>query len=137
MIRFPEKKTTRPTIHLTALIDIVFLLLVFFLLASNFIEQQPVAIVVPEMEHESKGKLSDIVVTIDQDATVYFKGTSIESLQLLRAGLEHEFQSRDKTTVIIQADRRVVYDKVVQVIDAAKLAGAHNIMLVTTRKPVS
>jgi len=134
MLRFPEKKTTRPTIHLTALIDIVFLLLVFFLLASNFIEQQPVAVVVPEMEHESKGELSDIVITIDQDANVYFKGETL-SLGLLRAGLARELRNRDKSTVIIQADRRVVYDKVVQVIDEAKLAGANNIMLVTTKKP--
>jgi len=134
MLRFPEKKVTRPTIHLTALIDIVFLLLVFFLLASNFIEQQPVAIVVPEVEHESSGKLSNIVVTIDQDANVYYQGELIGDLKLLRAGLEIEIRQRDKSTVVIQADRRVTYDRVVQVIDVAKLAGAHNLLLVTTKK---
>jgi len=48
MIRFPEKKRTRPTIHLTALIDIVFMLLIFFLLASSFVDQQGIAIVIPK-----------------------------------------------------------------------------------------
>ena len=134
MLRFTPKKTTPPTIHLTALIDIVFLLLVFFLLASNFIEQQPVAIVVPEVEHETKGELSNIVVSIDKNADIYFNGDKVDSLQLLRAGLENEIRKRDKATVVIQADRRVVYDTVVQVIDAAKLAGAHTLMLITSKK---
>jgi len=134
MLRFAPKKTTPPTIHLTALIDIVFLLLVFFLLASNFIEQQPVAIVVPEVEHETKGELSNIVVSIDKNADIYFNGDKVDSLQLLRAGLESEIRKRDKATVVIQADRRVVYDTVVQVIDAAKLAGAHTLMLITSKK---
>jgi len=134
MLRFPQKKTTRPTIHLTALIDIVFLLLVFFLLASNFIEQQPVAIVLPEVEHESKDPFSEIIVTIDQDGQIYFKEGVAISPQLLREGLVNAFQRSDDRTVIIQADRRVVYDIVIQVIDEAKLAGAKNILLVTTKK---
>lgn len=134
MLRFPQKRISRPTIHLTALIDIVFLLLVFFLLVSNFTEQQAVKIVVPDVEHESSGKLSDILITIDKDANVYYGGVSAISMPLLKAGLKEELRRRDKTSIIVRADRRVSYDAVMQVIDAAKLAGATNIMLVTTKK---
>jgi len=137
MLRFPQKRITRPSIHLTALIDIVFLLLVFFLLVSNFTEQQAVKIVVPDVEHESSGKLSDILITIDQDANVYYGGASAISMPLLKAGLAEELRRRGKTSIIVKADRRVSYDAVMQVIDAAKLAGATTIMLVTTRKSSS
>ena len=71
MLRFPTKKRSRPQIHLTALIDIVFLLLIFFLLASNFIKQQGVVIIVPEVESKTSDELPDLVVKIDDQGNVY------------------------------------------------------------------
>jgi len=133
MLRFPAKKRTRPTIHLTALIDIVFLLLIFFLLASSFVEQAGVAIIVPEIESEGTGLLPEIVVQIDQDGSIFIDETNVNQRQLTTI-LKMRIKSLTKDTVVIQADRRVEYDIVVQVIDAAKLAGAKNLILVTKRK---
>ena len=133
MLRFPAKKRTRPTIHLTALIDIVFLLLIFFLLASSFVEQAGVAIIVPEIESEGSGLLPEIIVQIDQNGTILIDDTDVNQRQLTTI-LKLRIKSLAKDTVVIQADRRVQYDTVVEVIDAAKLAGAKNLILVTTRK---
>ena len=133
MLRFPAKKRTRPTIHLTALIDIVFLLLIFFLLASSFVEQAGVAIIVPEIESKGTGLLPEIVVQIDQDGSIFIDETNVNQRQLTTI-LKMRIKSLTKDTVVIQADRRVEYDIVVQVIDAAKLAGAKNLILVTKRK---
>ena len=133
MLRFPAKKRTRPTIHLTALIDIVFLLLIFFLLASSFVEQAGVAIIVPEIESEGSGLLPEIIVQIDQNGTILIDDTNVNQRQLTTI-LKLRIKSLAKDTVVIQADRRVQYDTVVEVIDAAKLAGAKNLILVTTRK---
>ena len=133
MLRFPAKKRTRPTIHLTALIDIVFLLLIFFLLASSFVEQAGVAIIIPEIESEGTGLLPEIVVQIDQDGSIFIDETNVNQRQLTTI-LKMRIKSLTKDTVVIQADRRVEYDIVVQVIDAAKLAGAKNLILVTKRK---
>lgn len=133
MLRFPTKKRTRPTIHLTALIDIVFLLLIFFLLASSFVEQAGVAIIVPEIESEGSGLLPEIIVQIDQNGTILIDDTDVNQRQLTTI-LKLRIQSLAKDTVVIQADRRVQYDTVVEVVDAAKLAGAKNLILVTTRK---
>ena len=133
MLRFPGKKRTRPTIHLTALIDIVFLLLIFFLLASSFVEQAGVAIIVPEIESEGSGLLPEIIVKVDQDENILIDETNVNQRQLTTI-LKLRLKSPSKETVVIQADRRVQYDTVVQVIDAAKLAGAKNLILVTTRK---
>jgi len=134
MLRFPAKKRTRPTIHLTALIDIVFLLLIFFLLASSFVEQAGVAIIVPEIESEGAGLLPEIIVQIDQNGSILIDETTVNQRQLTTI-LKLRIKSLAKDTVVIQADRRVQYDTVVEVIDAAKLAGAKNLILVTKRKP--
>ena len=134
MLQFPVKKRTRPTIHLTALIDIVFLLLIFFLLASSFVEQAGVAIIVPEIKSEGSALLPEVIVQIDHTGNILIDETSVNIRQLTTI-LRLRLKSLAKDNVVIQADRRVEYDKVVQVIDAAKQAGAKNLILVTKRKP--
>lgn len=133
MMRFPVKKRTRPIIHLTALIDIVFLLLIFFLLTSSFVDQQGVAIIVPEIESEESELLPDIIIQIDQEGIFYFNRKVVEENNLFYL-LKDKLKSASQNKVIIQADRRVEYDKVVRVIDIAKLAGAKDILLATKRE---
>lgn len=133
MLRFPAKKRTRPTIHLTALIDIVFLLLIFFLLASSFVEQAGLTILVPEIESEGSGLLPELVVQVDQDGNFFIDDTNINQRQLTTI-LKLRIKSLAKDTVVIQSDRRAQYDYVAQAIDAAKLAGAKNLILVTRQK---
>jgi biopolymer transport protein ExbD len=132
MLRFPAKKRARPTIHLTALIDIVFLLLIFFLLASSFVDQQGVVIFVPEVSSEDKELLADIVIKIDREGQIYFGGNTVDENQLLNI-IQNVLNRSGRDSVIIEADRRVIYDKVVHIIDVAKLAGAKNLLLVTKR----
>ena len=133
MLRFPVKTRTRPTIHLTALIDIVFLLLIFFLLASTFVEQVGLNIEIPEVESEGEGLLPELVVQIDEDGKVFIDDINVNVRQLTTV-LKMRIQSMGKDTVVIHADRRSQYDNVAQAIDAAKLAGARHIVLVTRQK---
>lgn len=133
-MRFPEKKRRRPTIHLTALIDIVFLLLIFFLLTSNFVDQQGVSIIVPEIESVDSELLPDLIVQIDQQGHFYFEHLIIQDQDTLFTTIKDKIKSSLKENVIIQADRRVQYDSVVQAIDAAKMAGAKSILLATKRQ---
>ena len=133
MIRFPKKIRRSPTIHLTALIDIVFMLLIFFLLASSFVDQQGVSINMPEVESEGSEVITDIIVQIDQNGIFYFNRTEVQEDYLVNL-LKYQLKLDSKDSVIIKADRRVQYNKVVQAIDAAKLAGAKNILLITKKK---
>lgn len=133
MLRFPARKRSRPTIHLTALIDIVFLLLIFFLLTSTFVEQVGLHIEVPEIESESTGLLPELVVQVSEEGKLFIDDTHVNASQL-KLILKMRIQSTGKDTVVIQADRRAQYDSVAEAIDAAKLGGARNIMLVARQK---
>ena len=132
-MRFPSRKRKPPTIHLTALIDIVFLLLIFFLLTSNFVTQQGQTIQVPEVSTESAELLPDIMVRVDHAGSFYFNNVLVNDSILLRL-LSQELARADKQHVAIQADRRVPYDRVVDAIDIAKQAGAKDFLLVTRQK---
>ena len=135
-MQFPHKKRTRPTIHLTALIDIVFMLLIFFLLASSFVEQQGVAISMPEVNSEGSELLPDIILQIDHNGIYYFNQEAIPDGNLFYL-FQNKLKLAPTNNVVIKADRRVLYDKVVYAIDAAKLAGAKNILLLTKKsRPV-
>lgn len=129
-MKFPTKKRAKPTIHLTSLIDIVFLLLIFFLLTSNFVDQQGVTILVPEVESKSADILPEIAINIDEHGMIYFNGVLVNEDILLKLVKQHLKNSPEKN-IAIRADRRVQYDSVVQVIDIAKAAGAKDFLLIT------
>ncbi len=129
-MRFPPRKSTRPTLHLTALIDIVFLLLIFFLLASNFVEQQGVGIQVPEAASRDNELLPDIVIDIDREGRVFFNGLTVDDHGLYEM-LVRRLGGTAAGKVAIEADRQVQYETVMRVIDVAKLAGTQNFLLVT------
>lgn len=129
-MRFPAKQRTQPKVNLTALIDIVFLLLIFFLLASNFVEQQGVPVSVPETQAEGTNLLPEIKINIDKDSRVYFNGVQVNG-EILGKLLKQQLPKTPGQHIAIKADRRVSYDTVVQVIDIAKSAGAKGFLLIT------
>jgi len=129
-MKFPNKKRSKPTIHLTSLIDIVFLLLVFFLLTSSFVDQQGVTILVPEVENKSEDVLPDISISIDESGKIYFNSVLVNEEILLKL-IKRNIKETPNKNVAIRADRRVQYDSVVQVIDIAKAAGAKDFLLIT------
>ena len=128
-MKFPSKTSKRPTVHLTALIDIVFLLLIFFLLASSFVSEQGIKIALPEVSNLSRDILPDATVKIDMNGKFYYQGFEVNDETLFELLNEH-FKDFTNHRVAIRADRRVEYDKVVQVIDIAKSAGARDFLLV-------
>jgi len=129
-MKFLRKKRSKPTIRLTSLIDIVFLLLVFFLLTSSFVDQQGVTILVPEVENKSEDVLPEISISIDEKGNIYFNSVLVNEAILLKL-IKRNLKDMPNKNVAIRADRRVQYDSVVQVIDIAKAAGAKDFLLIT------
>ena len=84
MLKFSQKKRSSPTIKLTALIDIVFLLLIFFLLASNFVTQQGISIIVPEVESKDEKISTELVINIDSSGMLYFGNNLVDLDQLFK-----------------------------------------------------
>jgi len=132
-MKFINRKRKKPNVHLTSLIDIVFLLLVFFLLSSNFVDKQGIPIIVPQVDSENPDLIPEVTIDINEKGVIYLEGLPLDQSILLDV-LKQELENSPNLTVAIRADRRVEYDKVVNVIDAAKLAGAKTFFLVTQEK---
>jgi biopolymer transport protein ExbD len=126
-----EKKTG---LQLTPLIDMVFLLLIFFLLTSYY-TKPTIPVVLPEAESAQIHKESDIVIVVKKDGTIILEKRTLtrEALPgILRSLLE---SSPDKT-VHIQADQSVRFGIIIHLMDIVLQAGAKDIFFVVEKKGI-
>ena len=135
MIVHPRKKQRyQVQIPLTSLIDIVFLLLIYFLLTTNFLMEEGIKVKLPHAKASSPQKEKEITIYVDKEGRVYLKKRQI-SLDILFKELSGIFKKNSNMLVVIKADRRVILNKVVKVMDIAKAAGANRLFLATEKEP--
>ncbi len=121
-MRFRDtKRDTNIIINITPLIDIVFILLIFFAVTTSFVTPTSIKMDLPKAKGEAVEDKKNIRVAVDSTGALFIDGESIK---------DDELESRLKTlkdihpeaTVIIEADEKAMHGKVVFVIDKAKSA---------------
>ncbi|MGQ3685351.1 MAG: ExbD/TolR family protein [Candidatus Loosdrechtia sp.] len=127
---FREKRTPKSVINLTPLVDMLFLILVFFLVTSSFIEQPNIRLELPSTKHATVSKLEEHVLTISQDGKLFFQNEPVERKELISV-LKSTFSQEEEKTLILRADKNVTYGIVVDIMDAAKGAGLRKIVAPT------
>ncbi len=135
-MRFKTKKQEEPIISIAPLIDIVFLLLIFFMVTSHFHVASGVPIKLPKITQNAyDGKTTqDIIVAIDQAGAVYLKGERIE-LAELGSKLKEILQQDRPARLLLQADKEAKHGIVVQVMDIAKTSGVSSIVIAAQWDP--
>lgn len=123
---FPSHKK-RFEIDMAPLIDVVFLLLIFFMLTFA-IQGQGLAISLPEGEETQKVK-KDIIVKIDRNSNLLLNDKPIE-LDSLRSALGEELSTRSDKLVVIDSAPKVKYNLFAQVLDVSREAGAENFSII-------
>ena len=125
-------KTSTPMISTFAtqsLTDIVFLLLIFFLLSSTFILQTGIKVELPQTTVGEPSADRTLVLSIAGDGSVYLNADLVSRPQLV-ATLRQRLVSREQI-VILRADRSLSLDRVVEVMNVAKTAGASRFLIAT------
>jgi len=110
---------------LMPLIDMVFILLIFFLLTSSAL-QPSVDVDLPETTEGKLSELPTLVVTIQSDETILIDENPV-SIDLLLSVLESRYREQPDTELTIRADRRVAFGHVVEIMDLCKRAGAEEV----------
>ena len=123
---FPSHKK-RFEIDMAPLIDVVFLLLIFFMLTFA-IQGQGLAISLPEGEETQKVD-EDIIVKIDRNSNLLLNDKPIE-LDSLRSKLGEELSTRSDKLVVIDSAPKVKYNLFAQVLDVSREAGAENFSII-------
>ncbi|WP_417291648.1 ExbD/TolR family protein [Corallibacter sp.] len=106
-----------PEFNMSSMTDIVFLLLIFFMLASTLVTTSAIDILLPKASGKTENKKS-VAVSITKDLRYYIDqklvGESVLENELLTA-----LSSKDKPTIVLRAEKSVPVDNVVKVMDIA------------------
>ncbi len=117
---------------LTSLIDIVFLLLIYFLLTTNFIVEEGIKIKLPNARAAAPQVKQEVTIFVDKDGTPYIANTPIP-INTLYTRIKEMIGNDTDRLVVIKADKTVVLNKAVKVMDIAKAAGASRLCLATEK----
>ena len=130
--RYHEVFSERVEINISPLIDMVFLLLIFFVVTTAFIEETGVEVKKPTAASAKVLEKESILLTVTQEGKIYYGGREI-GLNGVR-GLISRLLKEEQRPVIIIADENSRTGIVVDVIDECKLAGAKNVSIAAQRE---
>lgn len=131
----PAKKAD-VDLNITPLIDVVFLLLIFFMVSTTFDRNSEINITLPQASEEYKEHQAlSINVAVDAQGRVFINGQPLVNSQLLtvREALRDAAQGLKNPQVIISADQHATYQSVVRIMDAARQINLINITFATRR----
>ena len=128
--RFREKQSRGSgEINISPLIDVVFILLIFFIVTTVFVDETGVEVEKPRAASQQELDKNSILIGITAEGSVYHGGREI-GVGGVRAVVGRLIKGED-LPVVIQADRRAATQKTVEVLDEAKLAGAVRVFVST------
>jgi biopolymer transport protein ExbD len=129
--RFGEPSSeSNSEINISPLIDVVFILLIFFIVTTVFVEETGVEINKPRAATQKDLEKNSILLGVTASGQVFYGGREI-GVSGVRSTI-HRLLSQDDMPVIIQADRDTPTENTVRVLDEAKLAGAIRVFVSTT-----
>ncbi len=111
-------------INITPFTDVVLVLLVIFMIATPFIYQSSMKVQLPQAS-KSEETSRDVIININAQGQVFLEDTKID-LESLKYKLTAMVRSKPDTSVIINGDKNVRYDSVVQVMDVLTRSGVKN-----------
>lgn len=130
----PKREETSLGISIAPLIDIVFLLLIFFMLTSHFETISGIDIRLPDISEKGRDRSDDnVVVVLDKAGTCYLQEERV-TLKDLYLRLQQMTQKK-KISLMLQADQDVRHGLVVRIMDLANNAGVNSIVIAAQWEP--
>ncbi|HVS19134.1 MAG TPA: biopolymer transporter ExbD [Planctomycetota bacterium] len=118
------------SVDISPLIDCVFILLIFFIVTTTFVEETGVEVDKPQAASAVSLEKTSILIALTAKGDVVYGGNSI-GVRGVRGVVTRMLQKDPETPVIVQADGEAKSELLVRVIDEAKLAGARKVSIAT------
>jgi len=121
-------------LNLTPLIDMVFILLVFFVVNSSFIKETGVEIERPQAKTSESQERGNILVAVTANGEIWLEKQVID-IRTLRTHLTRLHADSPKSSAVVLADTAAAAGVVMEVVDQARLAGIEKVAVAATDKP--
>ena len=138
-MNFRAPRSDDVDVNLTPLIDVVFLLLIFFMVSTSFVKESQIKLTLPEASEEVKELPADTIeIAIDAGGTWFVNGKAVpdKRLETLKAALSAAIPEGVDPVVVIAADEGATHQQVIDIMDAARQLGLVRITFpVEVREP--
>jgi biopolymer transport protein ExbD len=132
-MQFREKSKRRVIINITSLIDVLFLLLIFFMVSSTFLEQPGMKLDLPETSTHDVTRQEDYTIFITKDEALYLNEEPVTLGNLP----DHLKRIASETEgIILKADEKTRYGFVIEVMDLVKQSGMKKLVVATKPKEI-
>jgi biopolymer transport protein ExbD len=129
-MQFRVKRYIKPVINIASLVDVLFLLLIFFMVTSAFVEQPNIKLELPSTRHSEISKLNNLVLSIARDGKLYLQDRPVDKKNLEKE-LRRIVLDTGDDVLVLKADKFVPYGVVIDIMDAVKGAGFRKVIAPT------
>lgn len=116
------------TVDITPMLDVVFIMLIFFIVTATFVKQSGIEVNQPQASTAVVQEKANILIAIDADNRIWINRREVDA-RALRPNIERLHAENPKGSVVIQADRDSTNETLVQVMDASRRAGVYEIAI--------
>ncbi len=132
-MRFREGKNLIVRIDISPLVDVVFLLVIFFAVSTTFIDMSGLKLSLPQSSSVAETKSEEITVFLTEEGEILYGKTRVNQAELAQK-LKVDLEKSENKFVIIKADEKAKHGDVVMIMDTAKNAGAEGMTIATKSK---
>ncbi len=132
-MEFEGRARIHSHLDIAPLIDIVFLLLVFFMLTSTFLVPEAIELELPEASSSNVAEITPITVALKRSGEISLNGKPV-ALEQLRAAIEPLLKQDKEAPITLKSDAHSEVQQLLAVMDEIRSAGGSNIALATIQK---
>jgi biopolymer transport protein ExbD len=125
MIQGQEEKEE---IDMTPMLDVVFILLIFFIVTASFVKEAGIDVNRPEAATAVKKERANILVAISDKGDIWINKRKVD-IRSVQANIERLKAENPQGTVVIQADKKATTDTLIKVMDSARAAGVFDVSI--------
>jgi biopolymer transport protein ExbD len=133
MIHIRRRLRSSSGVNMTAMIDVLLVLILFFMVSSTLVKSRGLAVKLPESKTADSETQNLLVVSIRQDGRLFLNDDPVDEGRL-GPQLKEKRLATGQSTVIIRGDRTIPYARMVEVMDIARTAGMEKISLATVQR---
>lgn len=119
-------------VNMAPLIDLVFLLLIFFLVTTSFVKETGVDVQRPQASTATVKEAGNILVGVSSEGKIFLESKEID-VRSVRAHIERSLAENPEGAVVVVADKDSSTGVVIQVMDQCRLAGAKNVSIAASK----
>lgn len=131
-VKFKTKMQHKALIDITSLVDLIFLLVAFFMVTSSLGSESSITVHLPKAVQTGQYKSGSIIISINEKNEIFINDQSV-SMKDLKARVVDQKNRRKNSTVVIRGDRRSHYNTMVKVIDKLNQAGIPKFAISTSQ----